>query len=339
MNTEFGTLYIDAWVHWVTLNLYNSIHENFYYHEDQSLIGPINTSPESLINSTSFNNFSTDTYSAGIKSYRIVHSNVRVELQFDGVYYTGYIAIVSSDPERNIIYPVEALMDTDTLNDGDEIHIILGNTTQNNNFVDGELRLLFTPYPPENLIGIAVQDSVKLIWNSIDGPGDIYNYLVNRMEISDGGLEIEQHSFTVWDTLFFDNTISPDLTYSYTVSARNYAGYSAPSDPVSVATWPEASDVSALKIVTVYPNPISQNSGGPIFLEIDCNRDFASLDLQLINILGQRVYQNSLPAYTQGRHRIQIAGSEISQRSSGIYFVRIRDEHKKIVERKIHIIK
>ncbi len=202
INVNYDQLFIDTWLDWVTRNLYNNIYEEFYYYDDQTIIGPIVTNPISLNYSSSFQNLQIDKYSAGIKSYRVIHPNVRLELQLDGVYYTGYVAIVSSDPSKNMIYQAVDFMETETLSAGDEVHFILGSTSTNNGSVNGEIRLYFTPNPPENVTGYAVQDSVKLLWNSVNGPGVILNYLVEREWVSGEYDSEPTTSFFVYDTLF-----------------------------------------------------------------------------------------------------------------------------------------
>jgi len=339
INVNYDQLFIDTWLDWVTRNLYNNIYEEYYYYEDQALIGPIVTNPISLNYSSSFQNLQVDKYSAGIKSYRVIHPNVRLELQLDGVYYTGYVAIVSSEPSENMIYQAVDLMETETLSAGDEVHFILGNTSTNNGSVNGEIRLYFTPNSPENVTGYAVQDSVKLLWNSVNGPGVILNYLVEREWVSGEYDPEPTTSFFVYDTLFFDSTVIPGSTYSYTIVARNSSGYSGNSAPVVITAWPDPGDVSALRIVSLYPNPVSRKSGLPVFIEIDSDHDYPALDLQAFNILGQRVFNQKLPPLTQGRHRINLTGINDDQLSSGMYFIRIRYNNNKIAEKKIHLLK
>jgi len=339
LNVNYSMLFIETWLDWVSRNLYNTIDENYYYYGDQALIGPVTTTPVQLNFNSSFQDLQVDKYSAAIKSYRVVHPHVRLEIQLVGVYYTGFVIVVSSDAARNIIYPAVDLFDTGPLSAGDEVHFILGNTIFNNGVVDGDIRLLFTPNPPEIMGGFAVQDSIKLIWSSVDGPGDILNYLVQRDWISGQFAPEATDNFVVYDTIYYDHSVLPGSTYEYRVSARNESGYSELSDPVILTAWPDPGNVSDLRIVNAYPNPVEGNSGIPLFLILDSDQDYESLTLQIYNILGQSVYRKIIPSLEQGRHRIPLGEFIDREPASGIYFIRILDSAKKLSDKKIHIIR
>ncbi len=338
LNSVYGIPFIETWLDWVSLNLYNNVDEYFYYYEDQGEIGPVLTTPVPLYNSTNFNNLLLDDRSAAIRSFRVVNSSTRLEIELDGANYTGFVAVVSANSENNIIYPATDLIMTDILEAGDTVHFIIG-TESSGNTVDGSIRIYYTPLPPENLFAIPVQDSIRLRWDSSDGPGEIISYSVFRSWTDpDTGGEMNL-VFTADDTTFFDSDITGNTLYTYQVSARNLAGLSEKSSPVSVTSWPAAGDVNATAIVKVYPNPIRLDEESIAWCEVELSKDYSRAKISLINILGQRVYQKTRGAMSQGRHRITIADFGDKNPSSGIYFLEIELDGKRTIRRPITILK
>ena len=93
-------------------------------------------------------------------------------------------------------------------------------------FVSDDGAVTTAPPTPTNVAPVAISGSaVNITWTSSAGAN---NYLVKR-----DGNQIG----TPTASSFSDNGLTPSTTYSYTVTAQNGAGDSAPSSPVSVTTF------------------------------------------------------------------------------------------------------
>ena len=226
--TTWNTIFIDTWLDWVTLNLYNNIDENFYYHEDQGLIGPITTSPMPLLEEDQFS-LNTDNHSAAIQSYLIITSDVQFEISLESDNLSGYVAIESNSPERNIIYSANEIIVTDTLQPGDRIHVILGVQESDLGSVEGNIQIYLDLDPPLNLVAESLEypaDYIQLSWDASDGE-DLIEYLIYR----DG-----EFFTSITETSYYDVETEHDVEYCYTVSALYDIGESDQSNE-ACAMW------------------------------------------------------------------------------------------------------
>ena len=173
---EYEIPFIEAWIDFISRNLYNGIYENmdnpYYYYIDQALIDPIKTTGIILQDSILFE-LDLDNESAAIKSFHIesLESIFIIEHDLNEEEYIGRVAIVSSsEPELNNLFwgsdtPVE-----ESYSDV-KVHFIYG--------VEGssitlpiEITAHTVPLPPSNLMAVVAQDSIILFWNPSPGPGD-----------------------------------------------------------------------------------------------------------------------------------------------------------------------
>jgi hypothetical protein len=333
------TFFLTSWLDWVTLNLYNNIHAEFYYHEDQGLIGPINTSAIPLHSNAVFP-MNTNRDSAEIRSYQIITSNVRLEILLLGDNLRGFVVVVSDAPERNAIYDAELLIETGVLQPGDEVHFVLGNSASDSGVVNGEINLYYTPNPPDNFMATVFQDSIQLNWTQPLLSGNIDEYRIKKEWINPSSmLDTIAIIDQITDTTYIDNDVTGNVLYAYRVAARNSAGWSDYSEFINISPWPNEEDVNSLRFVNVYPNPYLSKRSIPFLVEFDCNKDYANLEVQLINILGQRVYTKNLQFMSKGRHRFEIADLDHLNIPSGIYFLRINVKKGTSIDRKITILK
>ena len=184
LEDDYNTTFIESWVDFMTLNLYNGINEEFYYYEDQALIDPIQTNSTSLTDNAQFE-LLLDNESASIQSYMIGNLESSFTIEHAPENFTGRIAIVSNNkPERNNLFWGEDTT-TEEFYSNVKIHFVYG--------VDGTSITLpinitanTVPLPPSNLLTVAAQDSIILSWNPSLGPGDSLYYVVYRDEDSIG---------------------------------------------------------------------------------------------------------------------------------------------------------
>jgi hypothetical protein len=232
------------------------------------------------------------------------------------------------------------LIETNVLQPGDEVHFVLGNSASDSGDVNGEINLYYTPNPPENFMATVFQDSIQLNWTKPLLSGNIDEYRlkkewVNPSSMLDTIAIIDQ----VTDTTYMDNNITGNIQYTYSVAARNSAGWSDYSESINISPWPNEEDINSLRFINVYPNPYLPNRNIPFQVEFDCDKDYSNLEIQLINILGQRIYTEDLQFMSKGRHRFEIADINHLNIPSGIYFLRINVKKGTSIDRKITILR
>ena len=138
-----------------------------------------------------------------------------------------------------------------------------------------------------------------------------------------------------------DNSTLATLSNNYpasaviTVKAKNQCGVSAiksitvnrstsstcTARPIVERTT-DASKESNLSSVTIYPNP----SNGLFSVEFNSNSKYQNLKLEVINLLGQKIYQTNIIH--------QKSAINISSQQSGMYFMRLIDNSGTVVERR-----
>ena len=115
LSNEYSTTFIESWLDFVSMNLFNQIDASFYYYEDQGLINTILTNPTLSIQDFTLN---LNNESATIKSFSIdetstfnlVHSN------------SNYIGKMNNIGQNNIIEINDGY--TNLFNINDKIHFV-----------------------------------------------------------------------------------------------------------------------------------------------------------------------------------------------------------------------
>ncbi len=128
----YGYTFIEAWVDFISRNLYNGIDESFYYYSDQALIDPIQTYPQTLeFRDTLI--LSLDNKSAAIQSYQPEEGGL---LGFDHLSdnYLGRFAIVSTSDYNNLFWGTDTA-GLELISDS-EIHFVYGSETQGSVMID-----------------------------------------------------------------------------------------------------------------------------------------------------------------------------------------------------------
>lgn len=94
-----------------------------------------------------------------------------------------------------------------------------------------------SPSVPVGLKAVSVTDKrVELGWNAAQGPAPITFYQIVRNGITSVDIEAPLLTWT-------DNSVAPESTYSYTITAHDEKGnFSNPSRPVLVQTLPEGGE-------------------------------------------------------------------------------------------------
>jgi len=315
---EYEIPFIEAWIDFISRNLYNGIYENmdnpYYYYIDQALIDPIKTTSTMLTNSALIE-LDLDSTSAAIESFRIGSMESIITIEHGGENYFGRVAIVSTDNSdlNNLFWGSNTTVD-ESFSDA-EVHFVYG--------IDGSpitLPIAITahtvPLPPSNLMAVAAQDSIILSWNPSPGPGEDLSYVIYR-EGDSVGISI--------DTNHVDKqSIGAGQPYTYKVTCRNTIGESNPSGTITVTSWPEEEDVISSKILNIYPNPIGKSHELTILYALDA--DYSNPIIDLINVRGEVVNSINLSSFVHGWHRENIHHVLNNNPSSGIYFIRLNPE-------------
>lgn len=120
---------------------------------------------------------------------------------------------------------------------------------------------------------------------------------------------------------FTDSTVTPGQTYYYSVAARSALGVvSSPSDPVSsqviTAIVSEGQDNRATTIVSVFPNPASQNAQVVYYLDAPAN-----VEIILYDTIGRRANRLHTGQSVAGTHRLDVSTGHLA---NGVYQVVLR---------------
>ena len=115
------------------------------------------------------------------------------------------------------------------------------------NMLSGYSRDNLAPLPPVNLAGILNVNTTQLTWNA-NSESDLRHYIIYRNGIQTG---------TSTTFLYNDNTILPDSTYTYRISAEDIHGNIGPQSNSAVITY----TVSTLNI-KVIPEGFYNSSSG-----------------------------------------------------------------------------
>jgi len=125
---------------------------------------------------------------------------------------------------------------------------------------------------------------------------------------------------------FTDTDVTPGETYYYTVRAVDNRGLLGDALLVETETTPSAIDEEKVlvpfetKLVGNYPNPF--NPSTTIMFNLDKT---AKVQINVYNILGQKVTEIANREYSMGQHRILWDAS--SNISSGVYFYEMRTDN------------
>ena len=139
LDNSYNIYFIEAWVDFISRNLYNGIDESFYYYSDQALIDPIDTYPQGLsLGSTETFTLQLDDESVSIQSYELVDV-ATVYITHSSSDYAGLAASLSSGNIENSL-----LWGTNNTSfiANDEIHFIYGSEN-----MDSVIINLFNSYP------------------------------------------------------------------------------------------------------------------------------------------------------------------------------------------------
>jgi len=331
LETQYNISFTEAWVDFISRNLYNGIYENmdnpFYYYIDQALIDPIKTTSTMLTDSALIK-LDLDNESAAIESFRIGSMESLITIDHDADAFTGRVAIVSSNkPELNNLFWGSDTTVEESFNNA-EVHFVYG--------IDGssitlpiEITAHTVPLPPSNLMAVAAQDSIILSWNPSPGPGENLSYVVFR--------DNDSIDVLLNDTIHVDQqNIEEGQSYTYKVTCRNGVGESSASNTISVMSWPDEENVLNSKIIKIYPNPIRQSQELTILYILDS--EYSNPIVDLISIKGEVVNSIKLSSVDKGWHRENINSIINNNPSNGVYFIRLQPDKESRQTKKITIL-
>ena len=323
--------FIEAWMDFMTRNLFNGIDSTYYYYSDQELINPlyINRSiiDDSLTISIPIDNTSLNFFSLDIKDYISI-----LEIKHDAEEYFGNFILVNNNSNQySYRNSIATLIDTTTnqLNSDDNIYLVYAKKENLLDTLSLKIVNYTVPIPPTSLTVEAAQDSMLLNWLPSPGPGDSLFYIIFRNDDS-------IYTSAVNDTFFIDkNGVNGSSMYKYYIKCKNNIGASLSSNIVMVESWPEINQVNKNEIISIYPNPVRKEIDKYILFSL--NGDYFDYGLQLINIKGQVVHEIDFNHFGQGWHRQKINQLFPFYISSGIYFVSLNSNKKNITSYKIII--
>ena len=324
---NYSLTFIEAWVDFMSRNLYNGLDENFYYYDDQALIDPISTYSSPLSDSEIFS-LEIDNESAAIQSYSIGGLESILTVDHMHVNFIGRIALVStiSDNETNKLIWGNEIID-ETISES-IIHFVYGVEGSSSITLPIEIFVSTVPFPPAYLTATAAQDSIILYWNSSLGFDDNSNYIIYR---NGDSLDVTANVYYV-----DSKEISGFSNYIYNITCFNETGMSLPSNSINVLSWPTENNVLGNDIISIYPNPVSKTNDLHILYALGSY--YSKITLELFNIRGQIVTTTFLQSIQQGWHREEINGLVEPQCAEGIYFVRLRTDNDYSGTQKITII-
>jgi len=198
------------------------------------------------------------------------------------------------------------------LNSNNVIHFIYAGN--NPDLIDISPSASFFPTIPELLSASATNDGIKIIWKHSLGEGSL-KYAVYR-----DGIQI---AYDLSDTMYTDSSIAALTEYEYSISCSNSVGESGLSNSILVNSWPEDSDVTNSRIISLYPNPVSRPGINNFNFVIDYASDMNQVKVSIYDIYGQFISCQNLGTRQQGRFEEQIGNLLYSELSSGIYFIHI----------------
>jgi len=329
LKNEYQSSFIEAWVDFISRNLYNGIYENmdnpYYYYIDQALIDPIITTSITLQDSILFE-LDLDSESAAIESFRIGSMESLITIDHNADTFTGRVAIVSSyKSELNNLFWGSDTTVEESFNNS-EVHFVYG-IESSSITLPIKISTQTVPLPPSNLMAVAAQDSIILTWNSSSGPGDPLSYEVFRDNILINSPN---------DTNYVDKNIEGGQSYTYKVTCRNPVGESSASNTISIKSWPDKANVLSSKIIKIYPNPIRHSQELTILYALDS--DYSEPIINLINLRGEAVSSIKLSSFSQGWHRENINSILNTYPSNGIYFICLHPDQKSRQTKKITIL-
>jgi len=331
LETQYNMSFTEAWVDFISRNLYNGIYENmdnpFYYYIDQALIDPIKTT-STMLKDSALIELVLDNKSAAIKSFRIGSMESLITINHhDTGEFTGRVAIVSTDNSElnNLFWGSDTTVE-ESFNNA-EVHFVYG--------IDGssitlpiEITAHTVPLPPSNLMAVAAQDSIILSWNPSSGPGENLSYVVFRDNDS---------IYVLNDTNHVDQqNIEGGRSYTYEVTSRNNIGESNPSGTITVTSWPDEENILNSKIIKIYPNPIRQSQEVTILYTLDS--EYSNPIVDLINVRGEVVNSIRLSSFSQGWHRENINSIFNNNPSNGVYLIRLQPDQESRQTKKITIL-
>ena len=324
---SYNISFIEAWVDFMTRNLYNGIYEEFYYYSDQALIDPIWTNPQilkaNIENSIISDTLSLDNKSIFIQSYGIGDLTSILDIKHSSNDYIGNIVIVSEDLSGNRFFFGEDII-TNQLFDDDAVHFVYATEKTNDN-VNIDIIQYNVPIPPSSLTAIAAQDSIILSWNPSAGPGNTLDYIIYRKDAKDGSYNFDSLDVTA-DTNYID-VFEGLKEYTYYVTCINEIvdGESQPSNSVTIESWPTGNNVSENQILSIYPNPIHKTNGPYILYSL--GSDYSNITLELLNIRGRIIKTVVLQSFQQGWHRENINSLILPGSAAGVYFIRLSPDN------------
>jgi hypothetical protein len=330
LENNYDVSFIEAWVDFISRNLYNGIYTNmgnpFYYYIDQSIADPIHTSTNLLPDSVEFV-LELDDESVAIESFRIGSMESLITIDHGDLDFTGRVTIISTDnyEYNNLFWGSDTTVE-ESFNNA-EVHFVYG--------IDGssttlpiEITAHTVPMPPLNLMAVVAQDSIILSWNSSRGPGDNLSYVVFR--------DNDSIDYVLNDTNYVDKNIEGGQSYTYKVTCRNTVGESSASNTISIMSWPDEENVISSTIMNIYPNPIRQSQELTILYALDS--DYTKPIVNLINVRGEVVNSIKLSSFSKGWHRENINSILNTNPSNGIYFISLQPDQESRHTKKIAIL-
>ena len=132
LKNEFQSSFIEAWVDFISRNLYNGIDERFYYYSDQALIEPISTTFQTLSDDYSFE-LVLDDKSVAIQSFQLGESGL-LGFYHRSDKYLGRFSIISTSDYNDLFWAADT--SGIELTSGSDIHFVYGSETKGSVSID-----------------------------------------------------------------------------------------------------------------------------------------------------------------------------------------------------------
>ncbi len=125
LGSEYSSSFAEVWVDFVSRNLFNQVDDSFYYYEDQGLIEPIFTDPESEIGEFTLN---LNNESVAIQSFHIDETSF-LDIHHSNNNFLGTLNYIGQN--NNILSAGDGY--TEGLYIGDELHFVYATESSYNN--------------------------------------------------------------------------------------------------------------------------------------------------------------------------------------------------------------
>ena len=330
---DYDSNFIQSWIDFCSRNFHNGqfpdINNDIYYHMDQTstVLDGLDIDNANLHQGYVALDQSLDTLSLlddelfefeldnrSIEMHTIiVDSMALLSMTYSNFPEVGkYIVTELSSPDIDNTKIENISSNPVLLNTNNIIHFIYAENSSNIVDIDVTPSVAYFPSTPGIISALAVQNGVELLWSSLSEEGNL-SYNVYR----DGLLIVSE----LLEDSYIDINVDPVTEYEYRISCSNAVGESELSNSISVVTWPNNSDITSTKIISLYPNPIYRPGISNFSVLIDYGIDISNVNIAMYDIQGRELLYKNIGDRDKGRFREELGEFLSKDFSSGIYFI------------------